>query len=171
MKRSGALPGFTLLEVMITCAVIAILAAIAIPAFSRESRRGKADTEIAPMFAELSVRQEQYKIDNSRYLTTAACPATPSAAGVSAAACVAAGQPWTTLRVVLPTQKLRCSYAITTGLGDVTVTNPSAFTFVSPPISWYYIIATCDMDGVAAVTSKYFTSSVDSSIQKQNEGR
>jgi prepilin-type N-terminal cleavage/methylation domain-containing protein len=163
--------GFTLLELMIACAVVGVLAAIAIPQFSGESRRAKADTEIAPMFAELAVRQEQYKVDNSRYLTTAACPATPNVTGQNAESCVAAGQPWNTLRVMLPTSKLRCSYAMTTGLGDVAVTNPNGFTFASPPIPWFYLIATCDMDGVTSTTSRYFTSSVDSSIQKQNEGK
>ncbi|MEJ7601748.1 MAG: prepilin-type N-terminal cleavage/methylation domain-containing protein [Kofleriaceae bacterium] len=163
--------GFTLVEVMIACAVLAILAAIAIPMFSGQSRKAKADTEVVPMFAELAIRQEQYKVDNSRYLTTAGCPASPSAVARDATSCVASGQPWNTLLVQLPTTKLRCSYAVTTGLGDTTVTNPSSFTFSSPPIPWYYIIATCDMDGSSAVTSMYFTSSVDSSIQKQNEGK
>src|SRR5687768_5712813 len=117
--------GFTLLELMIAVAVIGVLAAIAIPHFSSESRRAKADTEIAPMFAELAVRQEQYKVDNGRYLTAAACPATPKSAPQTADACVAAGQPWNTLRVLLPTSTLRCSYAMTTGLGDAPVSNPS----------------------------------------------
>ena len=123
------------------------------------------------MFAELSVRQEQYKVDNGRYLTAPACPTTPAVRGQIATACVGAGQPWNTLRVMLPTSSLRCSYAMVTGLGDVAVTNPDGFTFASPPIPWFYIIATCDMDGVTSNTSKYFTSSVDSTIQKQNEGK
>ena len=166
-----ALPGFTLLEVMITCAVLGVLAAIAVPQFAKESRRAKADTEIAPMFAELAVREEQYKVDTGRYLTAAACPASPLAQGQTATSCVASGQPWNTMGVQLPMSKLKCSYAITTGLGDTTVTNPSGFTFVSPTTTWYYVIATCDMDGTTSTTSRYFTSSIDSSIQKQNEGR
>lgn len=166
-----ALPGFTLLEVMIACAVLGVLAAVAIPQFAKESRRAKADTEIAPMFAELAVREEQYKVDTGRYLTAAACPSSPLAAGQTATSCVASGQPWNTMGVQLPMSKLKCSYAITTGLGDSTVTNPSGFTFVSPTTTWWYVIATCDMDGVTSTTSRYFTSSIDSSIQKQNEGR
>ena len=39
------------------------------------------------------------------------------------------------------------------------------------PASWYYILATCDMDSQAATNSNYFTSSFDSSIQVINEGQ
>jgi hypothetical protein len=58
-----------------------------------------------------------------------------------------------------------------TGDGSSTVTNPSGFTFASPPQYWFYILATCDMDGSSAVNSTYFTSSVDTSIQALNKGR
>ena len=70
--------GFTLMEVMITVAIIAILAAIAVPVFTKQSRKSKASSEANAVFAELSVREEQYKLENGAYLTAAACPAVSS---------------------------------------------------------------------------------------------
>ncbi|HEU0034739.1 MAG TPA: prepilin-type N-terminal cleavage/methylation domain-containing protein [Kofleriaceae bacterium] len=163
--------GFTLIEMMVVCAFIAVLAAIAVPIFAGEARKSKGSTEVAPMFAELSVREDQYKSDNGKYLTTPACPSAPAATGTSATGCVASGGAWTALNVQLPFQQLKCSYAITAGGAADKVTNPAGFSFTSPPMSWFYLIATCDLDGAGGTNSTYFTSSVDSTIQKQNEGK
>jgi prepilin-type N-terminal cleavage/methylation domain-containing protein len=160
--------GFTLVELMVTVAIIAILAAIAVPAFTKESRKSKATSEVGAMFSELAVRQDQYKLENNAYLTTAACPSAPASNGQDASACINSGGVWEPLRARLPQTKLACSYAITTGTGTGT-SNPSGFSFTSPVTSWFYIIATCDMDG-DGTNALYFTSSVDSSMQKQQDG-
>ena len=63
MKRSR---GFTLIELMITVGIIAILSAIAIPAYTDYVRRGR----IAEAFSALSgmrVKLEQYFQDNRTY--------------------------------------------------------------------------------------------------------
>lgn len=164
--------GFTLVEVMIVVAIIAVLAAIVIPSFTRETRRSKAGAEVAAVFAELSVRQDQYKLENGAYLAAAACPAASTPTGTVAAACIASGGPWESLRVTLPSEKLLCSYTITAGTGTTTGSdNPSGFTFARPPGAWFYIIATCDGDGNSATNATYFTSSLSGEIQKQNEGQ
>lgn len=163
--------GFTLIEMMITVAVIAVLALIVVPQFFRESRKTKSATEVAPMFAELSVKEEQYKVDRGAYLDAATCPATPSAQGNPASACVTSGSPgseWYQLRVNPPENTLRCTYEVVTGTTSGVV-DPGGFTFTAPTANWYYILATCDMDGQPG-DSTYFTSSIDSTIQKQNEG-
>lgn len=66
--------GFTLIEVMIATAVIAILAAIALPSYNEYVIRSKL-TEATTTLADLRVRLEQYYQDNRNYSSTAsACP-------------------------------------------------------------------------------------------------
>jgi type IV pilus assembly protein PilE len=61
--------GFTLIELMITVAVIAILAAIAVPNYTDYITRSKF-TEAHGQLADLRVKMEQYYMDNRRYSTT-----------------------------------------------------------------------------------------------------
>lgn len=67
--------GFTLLELMITFAIIAILATIAIPAYSEYVRQGKV-AEATSTLADLKIRAEQYFQDNRTYENA---PCTPPA--------------------------------------------------------------------------------------------
>jgi prepilin-type N-terminal cleavage/methylation domain-containing protein len=164
--------GFTLIELMITVAIIAILAAVAVPLFTKETRKSKASSEVGAVFAELAVREEQYKLENGAYLDAAACPSMSGLGPTSrdATSCIATGQPWNTLRVHLPETDLYCSYTVTQGNATGT-NNPNGFTFTSPALPWFYILATCEMDGQTGVHSYYFTSSVDSKVQAQNDGK
>ncbi|MDX2092120.1 MAG: prepilin-type N-terminal cleavage/methylation domain-containing protein [Kofleriaceae bacterium] len=163
--------GFTLMEIMITVGIIAVLAAIAVPVFSRETKKAKGSSEVAGMFGELGIRQDQYKLENGAYLSAAACPATSVAAGQDASGCIAAGQPWASMRVRLPTTRLMCSYQMEAGTGTTGASAPSGFAFSPPAGAWYFIVATCNMDGDNSVNATYFISSVDSKMQSQNEGR
>jgi type IV pilus assembly protein PilE len=61
--------GFTLLELMITVAVIAILAGIALPSYSDYVTRSKF-AEATGNLADLRVKMEQFYADNRRYSTT-----------------------------------------------------------------------------------------------------
>lgn len=63
--------GFTLIELMITVAVIGILAAVAIPAYSDYVTRGKIP-EATSALASMRIRLEQYYQDNRNYGSTAA---------------------------------------------------------------------------------------------------
>jgi prepilin-type N-terminal cleavage/methylation domain-containing protein len=180
--------GFTLIELMITVAVITILATIAIPFFTGQSRKSKAKSEVSAMFAELTAKEEAFKMDHGFYFpfgigtggTTAACPATPLPTLQDASACPGGawteGLPSAPLRVVLPETKLRCSYELTSGLAlSAAPATPGTLTMqvglpnASPPAAWFFAVASCDMDGVG-IKSTYFTSSMDSSLQILNEG-
>lgn len=63
--------GFTLIEVMIVVAIIAILAGVAMPAYTDYVRRGQIQEAFANLSA-YSTRLEQYYQDNRRYAATAA---------------------------------------------------------------------------------------------------
>ncbi len=58
--------GFTLIELMITVAIIAILAAIAIPSYAEYVRRGRI-TEAISALSGMRVKMEQYFQDNRTY--------------------------------------------------------------------------------------------------------
>jgi prepilin-type N-terminal cleavage/methylation domain-containing protein len=162
--------GFTLIEVMITVAIIGILAIVVVPYFFGESRKAKAKTEVTPWFAEFSSKEEQFKIDNGAYVNVAACPGFPTAnQPATIAPCQLLG-PWVSLRIQPPTQTAYCSYQVQTGVGGAPG-QPAGFTMASTTGSWYWILATCNMDGSSVLDSTYFTSSVDSAIQVQNEGK
>lgn len=167
MRRSQS--GFTLIEIMICVVVIGVLARLALPMWTSESNKSKARSEVSPVLAELSNKELQYKSDNGSFLTAAACPATPKQTGQSATSCVSSGQPWANMRVALPEQTLYCSYAITAGTSAQTPSPPAPFTMPAQSSGWYYIVATCDMDGKSG-NSTYFISSWDSKIQANAEG-
>ena len=64
--RSWAV-GFTLLEVMIVCAIVAILAAIALPNYADYVTRGKI-TDATTGLSDFRQRYEQYFLDNRTYV-------------------------------------------------------------------------------------------------------
>ena len=59
--------GFTLIELMIAVAIIAILAAIAIPSYSEYVRRGRI-TEAISALSGMRVKMEQFFQDNRSYV-------------------------------------------------------------------------------------------------------
>lgn len=66
MKQLSALRGFTLIELLIVVAIIAILAAIAVPNFLEAQTRAKVSRAKADMRT-LAVAMESYHVDANRY--------------------------------------------------------------------------------------------------------
>lgn len=65
-KRPGIARGFTLIELMVVVAVVAILVAIAVPSYSdavRKSKRGQAKADLV----ELAQRAERFRTINGKY--------------------------------------------------------------------------------------------------------
>ena len=160
--------GFTILELMVVVAIIAVLAAVVIPSFMKETRRAGAKSVVHPMFAELSTRQDQYKTENNAYLALAACPPSANAQGtdMTTAACVSATD-WVALRMQSPESKLKCSYTVSTGAAGVVPNTDAlwpAWITAAPPTpatGWYFIVAKCP-------SNEYFTASWDSKIRSQD---
>jgi len=66
VRSHGPARGFTLIEVMITVAIIGILAAIAIPNYTRYITQGNRTAAESFMF-EVASMQERYLVDNRAY--------------------------------------------------------------------------------------------------------
>jgi len=72
----GGQRGFTLIELMITVVVIAILAAVVYPSYADHVRRGKIATALGELSA-VRVRLEQYYQDNRNYGSSASACGVP----------------------------------------------------------------------------------------------
>jgi type IV pilus assembly protein PilE len=74
--------GFTLIELMITVAIIAVLAAVAIPNYTDYVRRSKLQEATSTLLA-MRTKMEQYFQDNRSYTTPGAPVLAPCTAGSS----------------------------------------------------------------------------------------
>ncbi|KNC67987.1 type IV pilin protein [Pseudoalteromonas ardens] len=78
MKRtSNTVLGFTLVEMMITIAILGILASIAYPSYSEYVRRA-ARAEAAATLLDAANKQEQYFVDNREYASSLAALGLPT---------------------------------------------------------------------------------------------
>jgi prepilin-type N-terminal cleavage/methylation domain-containing protein len=167
-RRNGR--GFTLIELMIVVAVVAALAAVVIPSFFRESIKKQYDSEVSAIFAEIAVKEEQYKVENGVYFATGtACPATPvagAAPGIDltlAGSCLDTASNWVTALRMNPGQTTaRCSYQMFAGGTGAAAGPPAGFTFNQGVGQWWYAIATCDIDGAGGTNTQYMTGSSNS---------
>jgi prepilin-type N-terminal cleavage/methylation domain-containing protein len=164
--------GFTIIEIMIVVVIIAVLAVLVVPGWFRESTKSRTKTEVNAVLAEITIKEEQYKVEKHEYLAATACPSAAEPDGVDfATTCLTGSSAWDNLRVNPPEKNVRCSYEITAGDKDTAPSPPTGFTMATPAGGWWYAVATCDTDAKGGVNSTFFISSVDTKVQIQNEGK
>jgi type IV pilus assembly protein PilE len=61
--------GLTLIELMVTVSIIAIIAAVAFPAYERQSLKAKRTDGIG-LLMEIAAKQERYIVDHQEYATS-----------------------------------------------------------------------------------------------------
>lgn len=74
--------GFTLIELMIVVAVIAILATVALGGYNKQVRKSRR-AEAKQVLLDYSLREEKFRSNNATYGTTAAPPAGIGATGAT----------------------------------------------------------------------------------------
>jgi prepilin-type N-terminal cleavage/methylation domain-containing protein len=175
MRTRDRQAGFTLLELLVAVAIVGVLAGIALPMFAGESRKAKGDAEVNAFFAELAVREEQYAVENGRYLSTGTSETDTFPATVSPTAQTVGTIPtsWQTLKIRPPESSVRCGYVAIAGTSGGTAGSMASTTFAyTPPAkNWFYLLAHCNLDGDTTVDGYYFSNNDDAKIQKSNPGR
>ncbi len=174
-KRSPQ-AGFTLLELMIVVVLIAILAAIAIPSFMRESNKVKGEAEVQPFLTEIANKQEAFSQGNGVYLSVATwAPVAPNALTAHKQSFVQPAD-WAPLRISPPNETTRCTFITHAGdssapagpLADAELA-ACGISYDPPPVNYYYVLANCDLNG-NGVQSCYMISSDSTALVKIRSG-
>ncbi|MCP4446678.1 MAG: prepilin-type N-terminal cleavage/methylation domain-containing protein [Myxococcales bacterium] len=167
--------GFTLIELMVVVAIVGILAALAVYMFGSQQKRVSAKSEVTSMFGEFKMRQEQFRLENGAYMSSAnPHPANPNTTG-GKSALLPLPTEWTTLGMAPDASSVHCSYITIAGAGgdasNVGTKAEDDFNYVPPPTDWYYVLAQCDMDQDPSVDSFYFQNSESSDLFFLDQGK
>jgi prepilin-type N-terminal cleavage/methylation domain-containing protein len=116
VPRRTKLAGFTLVEVMITVTIVAILAAIAIPTFSSYIRQSRM-SEATGFLSEIKARQESYRSDFGMYCDVSGTQANwyPTGQPTASARAWAPNAQWNTLGAAPPGRMALFSYSTVAG--------------------------------------------------------
>lgn len=178
MKRRQ--DGFTLLELLIVMGVLAILAAVGLVAY-RKYIRSSYTSEVYSMIAAIKQAQETYKAENSAYLNVSASeddfyPVLRSAGDEPAKKPFSPGTKagWKDLHISSHDKSLYCGYAVVAGPADTLPSGARGATLFGgnpPKVNWFYVRASCDLDGNAGSDSYYETTFDRQTVYIDNEGR
>ncbi len=173
--------GFTLVELLLVLAALAILSAVGWVAWRRYARKAKS-SEVYAMIAAMKQAEESYKAETGAYVSTGSSETdfypvlgsqgtepTRKPFDVQSAS---AG--WKALNVSPPSKSLYCGYVAIAGAANswtgAGARGQSLFGGKVPTTPWYYIRATCDLDGKSSVNSFFETTFDRETIYVGNEG-
>jgi prepilin-type N-terminal cleavage/methylation domain-containing protein len=180
--------GFTLVELMIVVAIVGVLAVVAGTAYRKYMDAGRT-AEVYAVMGEFRGKEEAYRAESSTYVSTTAIGETdfyPAllATGLEPKAkfwnIVGTTPPgWTTLGINPGKTQLFCGYVAVSGqagswgalagsLGQQ-LWNSGAANGPPPTTPWWYVNASCDNDGNAAVNATFITSSSTTTVHAENE--
>ncbi|MCI4431223.1 MAG: prepilin-type N-terminal cleavage/methylation domain-containing protein [Burkholderiales bacterium] len=130
--------GFTLIELMIAVAVVAILSAIAVPNYTAYVMRGKI-SEATSRLAVKQVQMEQFFQDNRTYVAGTACASDTTSSKFFDFSCTGAGAPAATTFIISAVGKdSMAGFTFTINQSGATTTGavPSGWTAPSPNTCW-----------------------------------
>ncbi len=175
MKRARHL-GFTLVEMMVVVALLAILAAIAIPAYRKYIASAR-KSEIYAMFGEIRNKEEAYRAEFSRYMHT---DATQSETTFYPTSVNGNPQDWnppgTTfwgsngLGVNPGRRQMYCMYNVvenTANNNTALGTRGTAWFGGTPTTTWWYANAVCDNDHDSTTNAHFLTSMDNTSVYEE----
>jgi prepilin-type N-terminal cleavage/methylation domain-containing protein len=187
--RVGIMRGFTLIELMIVVVIIAVLAAVAIPAYRKYSDSGRT-AEAMAMLGEFRAKEEAYRAENNTYLSTDVNEATyypvlgncasgstePCPKTIPTASSWSSTPPldkWLALGITPNHTQLYCGYVAIAGTagawGNAGTDGKNMFSNVAPTVNWYYLHASCDNNSSKSQNTTYTTAMNTTSIFTQND--
>jgi type IV pilus assembly protein PilE len=127
--------GFTLLEVMVTLAIVSILGALAMPSYSDYLVRGRIPAATAGLAAR-QIRIEQFFQDNRTYLAAPDCVADSSSSTVFTFSCSAQTNTTFVLQAVGKSSMSGFTYVVDQSNVKTTTAVPAGWSLPSPNNCW-----------------------------------
>jgi type IV pilus assembly protein PilE len=137
VQARGGSSGFTLIEVMIVIAIVAILASIAVPSYNDYLRRGQVQ-EAPSTLSNFRAQMEQYYQDNRNYGSGTTCGIGNPVGKYFQYSCTTAGQTYTATASPVGTGGLVAglTYTINEQNSQQTTCSSCAWNFSSPRSAW-----------------------------------
>ena len=172
--------GFTIIELMIVLGIIGVLAAAAVFGYRKYVKQSYT-SEVYGMIAAIKSSEESYKAETGSFISTGSSetdfyPALYSA-GVEPSRKefdVVSRPKWQALGASPPSKQLYCGYVAIAGqANDFTGAGARGITLFggnAPQVPWFYVRATCDLDGKNGTNSYYETTFDRQTVYVGNEG-